>query len=227
MSSNSSHAITFTLRLILLGKAWTPLSLYVRLQHRSKWVQTPVMLLCSLFVIYWPLTESSIKRSTCVNKRRNSGSRWTSDNYITRCHRRLGSVSVGVEVSWRHDAELRASSRQRALGPQWPTVAQPSQDEKEVLQWSEEFWVKITVSPRLQLTSHTQPTSTLLRIKCEGYIFIKKCIHSFIEVRHYCWLCLRIYLYMYMYYAYVRTYTTFWLIPWEKVWTPFIPPIVG
>ena len=44
----------------------------------------------------------------------------------------------------------------------------------------------------------TQPTSTLSRIKCERYIFIKKCVCSFIEVRHYCWLCFRIYLYMYV-----------------------------
>ena len=34
-------------------------------------------------------------------------------------------------------------------------------------------WVNIAVSPRLQLTSHTQPTSTLSRIKCERYIFRK------------------------------------------------------
>ena len=84
-------------------------------------------------VIYWPSTEPSIKRCTCVNKRKNSetgassrryrnitltcgrgwirwwwqmrsptGSRWMSDKYITRCHRRLGSVAVpvGVGVSW-------------------------------------------------------------------------------------------------------------------------------
>ena len=31
--------------------------------------------------------------------------------------------------------------------------------------------------------SHTSETSTLLRIKCERYIFIKKCVPSFIEVR--------------------------------------------
>ena len=36
-------------------------------------------------------------------------------------------------VSWRQDAELTASGRLRALGPQRPTVEQPSQDEKEVL----------------------------------------------------------------------------------------------
>ena len=30
---------------------------------------------------------------------------------------------------------------------------------------------------------------TLSKIKCERHIFIKKCVRSFIEVRHYGWLC--------------------------------------
>ena len=40
----------------------------------------------------------------------------------------------------------------------------------------------VAVCPRLQPTSHTQPAPTLSRIKCERYIFIKKCDRSFIEV---------------------------------------------
>ena len=35
----------------------------------------------------------------------------------------------------------------------------------------------------------------------EIYFFIKKCVRSFIEIRHYCWICFRLYLYMYMYAA--------------------------
>ena len=35
-------------------------------------------------VTYWPWTEPSIKRCTCVNKRKNSGSRWELNNNITR-----------------------------------------------------------------------------------------------------------------------------------------------
>ena len=42
--------------------------------------------------------------------------------------------------------------------------------------------------------SHTT-NITLSRIRCERYIFLKKCVHSFLEVRHYCWLCFRLYLY--------------------------------
>ena len=34
--------------------------------------------------------------------------------------------------------------------------------------------------------SHTTETSTLWRIKCERYICIKKCVHSFIEVHKLC-----------------------------------------
>ena len=79
-----------------------------------------------MIVTYWPSTEPSIKRCTCVNKQRNSrnrcirsrmsyhldlwtwlnsgqmctptGSRWAWSNYITRCHRWLGSVGVPVAV---------------------------------------------------------------------------------------------------------------------------------
>ena len=69
-------------------------------------------------------------------------------------------------------------------------VETPGQDEEKVLLCSkEELWVKITIclpSPAHPL--HTR-NITLSRIKCEGYIFIKKCLRSFIEVRHYCWRC--------------------------------------
>ena len=126
-------------------------------------------------VIDWPSAELSIKRCTCVNKRMNSGFGWSLNNNITR--------RQTVWVSRGQDASVRASGRQKALGPQWPTVEQPSQDAKEVLLWSEELWVNIAVCPCLQLIYHNN--LTLSRIKCERYIFIKKCVRSFIEVRHY------------------------------------------
>ena len=84
-------------------------------------------IISSRYVTYWPSTEPSIKRYTCINKQWNSGnrcirskiseyhldlwswlnsgqmrtptgSRWRSNNYITRCHRRLESVGVWVAV---------------------------------------------------------------------------------------------------------------------------------
>ena len=113
-----------------------------------------------------------------------SGSRWTKDNYITRCHRRLGTVPVGVGVSW-GDRMLawESACRLGACGPQGPTAEQPQP------RWGRSpamvrrtLGQYVTVCHRLHLTSHIQPTSTLSRIKCERYIFIKKWVRSFLEV---------------------------------------------
>ena len=56
----------------------------------------------------------------------------------------------------------------------------------------------VAVCPRLQLTSHTQPTSILSRIKCERIYFYKEVCEFVNWSRHYCWLCFCIYLYMYV-----------------------------
>ena len=86
-------------------------------------------------VTYWPSTEPSIKRCTCVNKRKNSWSRWTLNNNITRARRlELQLEPVGDKISkWEPAAD-------RGL---WtlsdPRLSNPSQDEKEVLLWSEEL----------------------------------------------------------------------------------------
>ena len=135
-------------------------------------------------VTYWPSTESSIKRCTRVNMQKNSRSRWAWDNYITRCPRRFESIGDKM-LSW----EPAADRGLWALSDPW--LSNPAKMRKKYC------WINIAVFPHLQLISHTQPTSTLSRIKCERYIFIKKCVCSFIEVRHYVWLCFCIYLYMY------------------------------
>ena len=58
-----------------------------------------------------------------------------------------------------------------------------------MLLWSEELGsICSSVSPSPTHLSHTR-NITLSRIKRERYIFIKKSVHSFIEVRHYVWLC--------------------------------------
>ena len=49
-------------------------------------------------VTYWPSTELSTKRCTCVNTRKNSGSRWMSDNIINRCPGRFETVGA----NWSH-----------------------------------------------------------------------------------------------------------------------------
>ena len=50
-----------------------------------RWASRHFLTLSIVHVIYWPSTELSIKRWTCVNKRKNSGSRCTLNNNITRC----------------------------------------------------------------------------------------------------------------------------------------------
>ena len=110
-----------------------------------------------------------------------------------------GSDGLRIWVFWKTPqletrGQIENQRQQRALDPQWPTVEQPSQDEKEVL---------------LGQYSSLSPTSTLSRIKCERYISIKKCVRSFLEVCHYCWLCYRLYLSMHTcIFVYVCGYTT-------------------
>ena len=55
-----------------------------------------------------------------------------------------------------------------------PRLSNPSQDEKKCCYGQRNLGVNIAVCPCLQLISHTEPTSTLSRIKCERYIFKKK-----------------------------------------------------
>ena len=57
----------------------------------------------------------------------------------------------------------------------------PSGSRKKI--WEEVLSLSICLSTHL---SHTTETSTLSRIKCERYIFIKKCVRSFLEVRKLC-----------------------------------------
>ena len=92
-------------------------------------------------------------------------------------------------VSWGQDAESRASGRWRALGPQWPTIEQPkSRWERNAAMVRITWGHYSSLSLSLAHLSYTI-NITLSRIKCERYIFIKKCVRSFIEVRHYVWLC--------------------------------------
>ena len=108
---------------------------------------------------------------------------------------RVSSVPVAVGVSWGQDTSVRISLPTEGLRlsvtHRWEN--QPGR-ERSAAMVRRTLGQYVAVCPRLQLTSHTQPTSTLSRIKCEKYTFIKKCVRSLIEVRHYCWLCFRIYL---------------------------------
>ena len=106
-------------------------------------------------VTYWPLTEQSIKRCTCVNKQKNSGNRcirskiseyhldqwrwlnsvqmrtltgsiWVSNNYITKCHGWLESVSLSQWVR----QSVNSSSFLVAVGERMPVEWEPAPDRR-------------------------------------------------------------------------------------------------
>ena len=149
-------------------------------------------------VTYWLSTEPSIKRCICVNKQKNSGSRWVSNKNITR------TKTAWVSCSW---SQLGTRCRSES---QWQTegfrlsvthgLATTAKMRKKCCYGQKNLGQYVTVCSRLQLTSHTQPTLTLSRIKCERYTFIKKCVRSFIEVviivdyvSTYICICMRLY----------------------------------
>ena len=117
-------------------------------------------------VIYWPSIEPSIKRCTCVNKRRNSGSGWTLGNNISRCPR--GSDSV----------ETRNPKGEPAFGPSvthsWAT---PAKLRKKCYYGQEknsgQYISRSPVSTHLSHTTEHHPFGN----KVWGiYIFVKKCV---------------------------------------------------
>ena len=143
-------------------------------------------------VIYWPSTMPSIKRCTCVNKRKNNGNRCALNNNITRAQT--------AWVSWSQDARVRASCRQRALGPQWSTVEQPQPRwERSTAMVEEELGVNIAVCPRLQLISHTQQHHPFTNKVWERYFYKEVC--SFVHWSLYIigWLFPHVSIYLYMY----------------------------
>ena len=77
-----------------------------------------------------------------------------------------------VLVSWSQDAGVRASGRQRALGPHWPTVEQPQPRWERSAPMVRRTWIQyssLSLSPTH--LSHTT-NITLSRIKCERLYFI-------------------------------------------------------
>ena len=136
-----------------------------------------------IIVIYWPSTEPSIKRCTSVNKRKNSGSRWALNNNITRHTDGLSQLEIGCQ----HENQL-ADWGLWALSDPWLSNSKPRWGRSAAMVVRRTLGQNNSLSPSPTHLLHTT-NITLLRIKCERYIFIKKCVRSFIEVRHYVWLC--------------------------------------
>ena len=120
-----------------------------------------------------------------VQMRTPTGSRWVSNNYITRYHRRLGSVSsssVPVAVGDRMPVEWEPAP-DRGLGPSathgWAALPRWGRSAAMVVRRT--FGQYVAVCLRLQLTSHTQPTSTLSNKVLEVYFYKEVC--SFVHWR--------------------------------------------
>ena len=126
-----------------------------------------------------------------------TGSRWSSNNYITRCHRRLelvSSISVPVAVGDRMPAEWEPAP-DRGLEPSathgW--AAQPRWERSTALVARRTLSQYVAVCLRLQFTSHIQPTSTLSNKVWEVYFYKEVC--SFV---HWSRLYVSAYICMYM-----------------------------
>ena len=112
-----------------------------------------------LHVTYWPLTKLSIKRCTCVNKRKQVGVK-QKYNQDTDGLSQLELESVGDKMpNW----EPAAHKGLWALSDPW--LSNPAKVRKKCCYGQKNMGQNIAVCPNLQLTSHTQPTSSLLRIK--------------------------------------------------------------
>ena len=125
-----------------------------------------------------------------------TGSSWMSNNYITRCHRRLESVrgrrqfSSSGSSGWRQGASVRTAGRLGLAALSDPWLSNPSQDEEEVLLWlREELWVNMLQSVPVSNSPLThnqhQPFRKLFENKVWEVYFYK------VFIRHYCWLCFR------------------------------------
>ena len=117
-----------------------------------------------------------------------TGSRWVSNNYITRCHRQLELVAVRVPVAVGDKMPAWESAcRLRAWALSDPRLSSSARMRKKCCYGQKNFGsICSSLSPSPTHLSHitnTNPFATLSRIKCERYIFIKTCVHSFIEVR--------------------------------------------
>ena len=146
-------------------------------------------------VTYWPSTQPSIKKQVhpvedigvspwpvdglnSVELRTPTRSRWVSNNYITRCHRRLGLV--GVSCSWSSSCCSRQwdPASDRGLGPTGPRLSSPAEWRRSAAvvrrTWGQ--YVAVCSISNSPLTHN--PFATLSRIKCEKYIFLKKCVRS-------------------------------------------------
>ena len=127
-----------------------------------------------------------------VQMRTPTGSRWVSNNYITRCYRWLGSVGVRVAVPVGERCRSENQLQTEGLGPQDTQLSSPAEWGRRAAMVRGTWGKYVAVCLRLQLTSHTQETSTLLNKVWEVYFYKEAC--SFVN-----WSCHYVSAYICMY----------------------------
>ena len=106
-------------------------------------------------------------------------------------------VPAAVELVGERNARVRTSLQIEGYGPQRPPVEQPKlRCGRSAAMVKRRTWVNMAVCPCLHLSlTNINPFEHKV---WDIYIFIKKWVHSFLEVRHYLclyyrWLCFRVY----------------------------------
>ena len=136
------------------------------------------------------LSNSAIKRCTCVNKRKKK--RKQVDDM-----KEYRQVPVAVEWVGDRIARVKASLQTKSCGPQRPPVEQPQpRCGRSAALVKRRSWVNIAVCLCLysSLAYHRNINPFENKV-WERYIFIKKCVRSFIEVRK-LRLCFGLYMYV-------------------------------
>ena len=116
-----------------------------------------------------------------------TGSRWASNKNITRCHRQLESVWVRVPVGVSGGTRCQCVNQLADWGLAAlsdPRLSSPARMRKKCCYGQKNFGsICSSLSPsptHLLNTSNINPFASLLRIKCERYIFYKE-VCSFVH----------------------------------------------
>ena len=169
-----------------------------------------IIIIIIINVTYWPSTEPSIKKQVhsiedigispwpmdglnLVQMRTPTGNRWESNNYITRCHRRLESSwsSRQAELSW---SCSHSSSSSRSWGQDAGWAAQ--QNEEEVLNTEElgvNMWQSLSVSNSPLTHNQHQPFRNPFKNKVWEVYFSKEVCSFVITVNYvsvYSYICI-------------------------------------
>ena len=127
-----------------------------------------------MIVKYWPSTEPSIKRCTSVNKLKNSASKWTLENNITRCP----GGSSQLETGCRSENQLQTEGFGPLGTPGWATQAKMR---KKYCYGRGRTWVNIVVRPFLYSFLTHNKHHLFENKKWEIYIICEKCIRSLLN----------------------------------------------